>query len=193
MNAASSPPVPNAPQRRTDPDGSVSEAWPLPTDEDTLWMLLQDVFGQWWQQIHFGVCEPGVVYEIKAPNAPLRVGLLDGYATIDFGAWHFHLCIGEFKGVAPELAHARRTGRAELYRLLDRDGAPRSWGLRLFTHAGHQQLTVFLPNPFLTDEQALAATPDWSRLAAWNQLRSDYLNLPPDPADQSGKGFVCGG
>lgn len=182
-----------APERVTDRDGSVSEVWPLPTDEDTLWMLLQDVFGNWWQHIHFGVCVPGAVYEIKAPNAPQRMSLLDGYATIDFGPWHLHLCIGTFKGVTPELAHERCTGRAELYRLLDRNGAPRSWGLRLFTHAGHQQLTVFLPNPFLTDEQKRLNPPDWGRLQAWNELRSGYLNLPPDPADQSGKGFVCGG
>lgn len=174
-------------------DGSQTEYWSLPTDENTLWMLLQDVFNGYWDKIHFGTCVPGSVFEIKAPNAPERVSVLDGYATVDFGAWHFHICIGDFKGTTPELAHERKTGRAELYRLLDREGHPKSWGLRMFNNAGQQQLTVFLPNPFLTDEQHLAERPDWTRLQAWNQLRQDYLSLEPDDFDQSGKGFVCGG
>jgi len=169
------------------------QCWPLPTDEDTLWLLLKEVFQQYWQDIHFGTLVPGAVWEIRAPNAPVKVSLLDGYATIDFGAWHFHLCIGHFSGASPQDAAQRRTGRAELYRVLGRDGAPRSWGLRLFTVAGHQQMTVFLPNPFLGSDGRLASAPDWSRLAAWDYLRENYLALPPDPLDRSGSGLVCGG
>ncbi|MPN45713.1 hypothetical protein SDC9_193283 [bioreactor metagenome] len=77
--------------------------------------------------------------------------------------------------------------------MLGRDGAPKSWGLRLFTVAGHQQMTVFLPNPFLGSDGRLASAPDWSRLAAWDYLRENYLALPPDPLDRSGSGLVCGG
>lgn len=174
------------------------QIWPLPTDEDTLWMLFQDVFGRYWQDIVFGTLVPGAVWEVRAPNAPLKVGLLDGYVTVDFGHWHFHVCIGHFNGATDEAdAHQRRTGRAELYRVLGKRGpagsdAPQSWGLRLFNNAGQQQMTVFLPNPFLTPEGQVSKMPDWSRLAAWDWLREQYLGLPGDPLDRSGSGFSCG-
>lgn len=168
------------------------EVWPIPTDEDTLWMLLQDIFQGHWQHIRFGTMVPGAVWEIRAPNAPTRVSLLDGYATVDFGAWHFHVCIGEYSGTTPELAAQRRTGRAEFYRLLNGEDSPKSWGVRLYTQAGDQQLTVFLPNPFLGDDDTRAKVPDWDKLAVWDRLRSDTLGLAPDPVDRSGRGFACG-
>lgn len=88
------------------------QCWPLPTDEDTLWLLLKEVFQQYWQDIHFGTLVPGAVWEVRAPNAPVKVSLLDGYATVDFGAWHFHLCIGHFSGaLAISAVPARRTPR----------------------------------------------------------------------------------
>ncbi|RQO54432.1 hypothetical protein DBR47_22560 [Paucibacter sp. KBW04] len=169
------------------------ELWPLPTDENTLWMLLMDVFEGYWQDIRFGTMVPGGVWEIRAPNAPTRVSLMDGYVTVDFGAWHFHICVGHFSGCEPTLAAERRTGRAELYRLLDREDAPKSWGLRLYNQLGDQQLTVFLPNPFLDPGGWRALAPDWERLRAWDTLRQSYLGLAPDPVDRSGQGFVCGG
>ncbi|WP_068635275.1 DUF7676 family protein [Thauera butanivorans] len=169
------------------------QIWSLPTDENTLWMLVKDIFQGHWRGIHFGTLVPGAVWEIRAPNAPVNIGLLDGYLTVDFGAWHFHLCIGHFSGTTPELAAKRRTGRAEFYRVLGNDDAPKSWGVRMFTAAGDQQVTVFLPNPFLNDEGRLASEPDWSKLKAWDELRLAYLDLPPDPLDRSGSGLVCGG
>ena len=70
-----------------------------------------------------GTLVPGAVWEVRAPNAPLKVGLLDGYVTVDFGHWHFHVCIGHFNGATDEAdAHQRRTGRAELYRVLGKRG-----------------------------------------------------------------------
>lgn len=182
-----------APEPVEEPGLGLTQRWPLPTDENTLWLLLKDIFQGHWPDIRFGTMVPGAVWEIRAPNEPTRVSLLDGYATIDFGAWHFHLCIGPFSGTTPELAAKRRTARAEFYRSLNRSGAPKSWGVRLFTAAGDQQLTVFLPNPFLDDEGHLAKQPDWSKLSAWDELRQAYLDLPPDPLDRTGSGPVCGG
>ena len=104
-------------------------------------------------------------------------------------------CIGEHKGtraspVSPELAHHRRTARAELYRRISRDGSPVSWGLRLFNGKGEQQITVLLPNPFLDGDDKILRTPDWSRLDLWDRLRAEWLGLgEPDPLDRSGKGF----
>ena len=136
---------------------------------------------------------------MQAQAAPSYVGVLDGYITIAFGSPHFHICIGDHKGmhghpVTEELARHRRTARAELYRQLDDRGTPVSWGLRLFNGKGEQQITVLLPNPFLspTNEKVLK-TPDWSRLALWDALRARWLGLTmPDPLDRSATGFRHG-
>ncbi len=136
---------------------------------------------------------------MRAAAAPTHVGTLDGYITIAFGGPHFHLCIGEHKGMghrpaSPELARHRRTARAELYRQLDTGGAPVSWGVRLFNGKDEQQITILLPNPFLShDSEKVLKTPDWSHLALWDQLRKRWLGLPePDPIDRSAKRFQHG-
>ena len=132
-----------------------------------------------------------------APHAPTYVGMLDGYLTVAFGASHFHLCIGPTRGphhdpTPPALARHRQTARAELYRRLDRSGAPASWGLRLFNGAGEQQLTILLPNPFLSAEgDKLVQEPDWSRLALWDELRARWTgSAGPDSLDRSGVRFT---
>ncbi|AWB08353.1 hypothetical protein A6A40_25285 (plasmid) [Azospirillum humicireducens] len=174
------------------------EIFTLPTDQDLLLALLKDAFEVWWRDIVFGSLVQGAVFEIRAPNAPRKVSLFDGYLTVDFGAWHFHVCIGPHRGtprnpVDPELARIRRTARAEMYRVLGADGAPRSWGLRLFNGKGDQQMTLFFPNPFLGENDRILKEPDWSRLSMWDRFRERYLGLMPDPLDRSGRGFRCGG
>jgi hypothetical protein len=77
-----------------------------------------------------------------------------------------------------------------MYRLI-RENAPVSWGLRLFNGADEQLLTVLLPNPFL-DENEMPSEPNWERLALWDYLRAEFLNLDPDPFDRSGHRFVHG-
>ena len=192
-----------APRTVDEPGMGRLEIWNLATDEPSLEALLRDVFDNWWQGIFFGILIQGAAWEIAAPNAPRKISMMDGYMTVDFGPWHFHLCIGETRGTPrtptpPELAKHRRTHRAELYRELQAKkgnegaGTPNSWGLRLFNGQDEQQLTVFLPNPFLTDEMQVQNPPDFSRLAMWDHLRERYLGLPPDPRDREGKGFVHG-
>ena len=92
----------------------------------------------------------------------------DGYLTVDCGVWHFHLCIGPHRGSAaapvdPDLARHRRTARAEFFRRINDDGCPDVWGVRLFNGADEQQITILLPNPFLSPEMKTLAAPDWSR------------------------------
>ncbi|MGQ0698836.1 MAG: DUF7676 family protein [Panacagrimonas sp.] len=169
------------------------EIFPLPTEEPVLKSVLTDVFTDWWQDVRFGTLIQGAVFEIAAPQAPRKISMMDGYMTVDFGAWHFHLCIGEHRGidghpVSSELALHRRTARAELYRIVT-GGEPTSWGLRLFNGAGEQQMTVMLPNPFLSEEMGLLPKPQWDQLALWDHLRSRYLGLQPDPRDRSASGF----
>ena len=53
-------------------------------------------------------------------------------------------------------------------------------------------MTLFFPNPFLTDDDRVAPTPNWERLAAWEDIAARYLDLAPDPRDRSGQGFAGG-
>ena len=187
-----------SPERVTDPDGAVVQAFSLPTDEASLEELLRELFEQHWDKITFGPLIQGAAWEIRAPHAPTHLGMLDGYLTVAFGASHFHLCIGPHKGPrghpTEALARHRRTARAELYRRLDKSGAPVSWGLRLYNGKGEEQVTILLPNPFLSpDSDRVLKTPDWSRLELWDRLRSRWLGLTePDSVDRSGRGLSHG-
>jgi hypothetical protein len=183
-------------ERRVDPDGHVVDVFPLPTDERSLEALLRELFEQHWQDIVFGPIIEGAAWEIRATEPPMHVGLLDGYLTVALGHSHFHLCIGPTRGTrhdpTPEaLARHRRTARAELYRRLDTAGAPTSWGVRLFNGAGEQQVTILLPNPFLSpDGDKVLKRPDWSRLALWDALRARWTGAAgPDPVDRSAERF----
>jgi hypothetical protein len=186
-------------KRQIDPDGATVEVFPLPTDQETLEALLRDLFENHWQEITFGPMVQGAAWEIRTSHAPTHIGMLDGYLTVAFGISHFHICIGPHKG-SPQsptpaaLAEHRRTGHAELYRRLDDTGAPMSWGLRLFNGHGEPQLTILLPNPFLSpDRDEIVKTPDWSRLALWDRLRARWLGLAlPDPFDRSAQRFRHG-
>jgi hypothetical protein len=80
-----------------------------------------------------------------------------------------------------------------LYRQLNENGTPNSWGLCLYNGKDEQQLTALLPNPFLTREMGIAKEPDWSTLALWDHLRQRWLGLAdPDLFDRSGRGFQHG-
>ena len=185
-----------APQRIADDDGTPLDVFPLPVDEATLVPLLRDLFETHWDKIVFGPLIQGAAWEIRAEAPPTKIGMLDGYLTVAFGAWHFHLCIGEHKGshrhpTPPALAHHRRTARAELFRRLDPAGAPSSWGAHLFNGAGEQQITIFFPNPFLSpDGDRVLRQPDWSQLALWDEMRARFTGaIGPDPVDRAAKRF----
>jgi hypothetical protein len=180
-----------------EPGSGTLEIFPLPTNEAFLKELLTDIFTIFWDKIHFGTAVQGAVWEIRAPNAATKIGLLDGYLTVDFGHWHFHICIGEHRGsrkfpVSAELAQHRKTARAELYRNLKGDGSATSWGLRLFNGADEQQMTVFLPNPFISIEQKIVKEPIWEQLDMWDYLREKYLGLGPEETDRMAKKFIHG-
>jgi hypothetical protein len=174
------------------------EIWPVAAEEPVLLDLVSHVFATYWDSIFFGTLIQGAAWEVKAPGPPRKIALLDGYVTVDFGAWHFHLCIGETTGVGasptpPALARHRRCARAELYRGLNpKTGAPNTWGFRMFNGADEQQMTIFLPSPFIGDDGKLLRPPRWERLAAWDDLRKRVLGLEPDPFDRTGTGFAHG-
>jgi hypothetical protein len=179
------------PKRMIDHDGTPVDVFPLPIDSASLESLLRDLFENHWREIVFGPVMPGAAWEMRAEAAP-KISLFDGYLTVAFGVPHFHICIGETKGpriqpTPPEVAADRRTARAELYRTRRRSCVPMSWGLRLYNRRGDQQITIFLPNPFLEPEtDRFVAEPDWSRLALWDKLRARWFGLTEsDPVDRS--------
>ena len=171
------------------------EVFALPIDEATLLDVLTELFERHWASIRFGTLIQGAAFEISMGQQP-RLSMLDGYLTVDCGAGHFHLCVGEHRGdpgrpVSAALARRRRCARAELQRQWI-DGAPRTWMFRMFNGDDDQQLTVLLPNPFLGDDDRPLTAPDWSRLGLWDALRERHLSLGPDPADRLGTEFVHG-
>ena len=170
------------------------EMFRLEPGEDLLRRLLTEIFVEHWEHIVFGSLIQGAVFELTA-EAPGEVSMLDGYLTAVFGRSHMHLCIGDHRGRRANptdvgLARHRRTARAEFFRTLSpEDGAPTSWGFRMFNGAGEQQLTIFLPNPFLSDDMQVLKDPDWSRLCLWDLLRANYLGLDPELKDRAAKRF----
>ncbi|MDG2114247.1 MAG: hypothetical protein P8N02_16750 [Actinomycetota bacterium] len=179
--------------RTTEQSPDDLEAFPVELGPDTVLELLTGLFTEHWSTIRFGPLIAGAVFELAA-TAPPRLSVLDGYLTVNLGASHLHLCVGEHVGtpgrpVSPEIARRRLCHRAELQRLWV-DGAPRSWMVRLFNGDDHQMLTILLPNPFLDDRQMPLAEPDWSRLTLWDELRRVHLGHGPDDADRLGKEFV---
>ena len=88
---------------------------------------------------------------------------------------------------SPDLARHRRTSQAYFFRLINADGTPDGWGLRLLNGRLEQQITIFFPNPFLMADLRFEPEPRWERLALWDDLRRRYLGLDPDPRDRSGR------
>lgn len=185
------------PRTYVDAEGVTYECFPVDLSERALEALLTDIYRDHWRDIQFGTLIQGAVWEIVVQKPPERIGMLDGYLTVDFGAWHFHVCIGEHRGtkgrpVDPALAAIRRTSRAEFFRRLKPTGEPNSWGFQMFNGIGEVQMTVFFPNPYLDDAMKIVRRPDWSRLEVWDALRATHLGIGPDARDRSSTGFVHG-
>ena len=180
---------------RHEPGVGRLEIWPLDPSEAILRDLLTQLFQHHWHEITFGPLIQGAAWEITAQRPPHKITFLDGYLTVDFGDLHFHLCIGEHRGeldapTDPALARHRRTSRAEFMRRINRDGTPDLWAIRLFNGKDEQQISILLPNPFLSKDLKFLAQPAWSRLALWDKLRRQYLGIEPAKRDRSGKRMI---
>jgi hypothetical protein len=173
------------------------QVWPLPLDEAFLEEILTYVFTNYWSDIVFGPLIAGAAYEMTCPRPPSRIKLFDGYLTVAFDGPHFHLCIGDNKGSpgspTPEALKARRRpSRAEIFRRLDKDGAPISWGFEMHNGAGEPMISIFFASPFLLAGDKLTPEPEWQRLAMWRDIARRYLGREPEVFDESGKGFRGG-
>ncbi len=185
------------PELKTSVDGGRFESFSLPTGEAFLEKLLTDIFENYWDGIVFGPIIQGGAYEFKCSGKPPKIVLFDGYLTIVTGkeGSHFHLCIGENKGSSknptPEsLKMHRCTARAEFFRGLNTEDQPVNWGLQMFNGKGEQQISIFMPSPFISDYGKILKKPEWSRLATWEALTKKYLYRDPDPKDRTAKKFA---
>lgn len=155
-------------------DGTVTEYTEVPVTGDTVERLLTEVFRDHWAHVFAGPVIEGAAYEIRFTAAP-KVSMLDGYLTVDVGAWHFHLCVNDHRHApTPEQARIRRVARAAFFHTDGGTCVPGSWGLRLWNGRGEQMITVFFPNPWLDDEGERLREPRWERTAPWEELRRRY-------------------
>src|SRR5436309_2359436 len=156
------------------PDGSVTEYDEVSVRGDAVERLLTELFSEHWAEVFAGPVIEGAAYEIRFTAKP-ALSMLDGYLTVDVGAWHFHLCVGEHRGAAtPEQAARRRVARAAFFKTDGGSCVPGSWGLRLWNGHGEQMISVFFPNPWLDDAQQRTREPRWDGTALWEDLRRRY-------------------
>jgi hypothetical protein len=155
-------------------DGSLTRYTDVAVAGDTVQRLLTEIFQDHWAQVFAGPVIEGAAYEIRFTSAP-RVSMLDGYLTIDVGAWHFHLCVNDHRGAATrEQARIRRVGRAAFFHTEGGTCVPGAWGLRLWNGQGEQMITIYFPNPWLDDSAERVHEPRWERTALWEALRRRY-------------------
>lgn len=166
-----------------------AEIWALPLDDQFLEEMLRDLFENHWQHLTFGPMIAGGAYELRCPAAPKSIHYGGGYFTVHWGRYgHFHLCLGD-SNASPELVAHRRPSKAELTRGFDKFGHPVTWSLQMVNGHGESTLAIYFPNPFLTDDDQIADSPDFTRLALWYYVMDRYAGHHPDGQDELGQGF----
>ena len=155
-------------------DGSTSEYFDVSVKGDHVERLMREVFTDHWAHVAVGPIIEGSAWEIRFSTQP-EVSMLDGYLTVDVGAWHFHLCVNDHRGTpSPELARGRRVARAAFFRTEVGSCAPGSWGLRLWNGRGEQMVTVFFPNSHFDEDWKRLREPRWEKTVLWEDLRRRY-------------------
>lgn len=144
---------------------------------DRIERLLTELFTAHWAEITVGPLIEGAAYEIQFQHPP-KVTMLDGYLTVDPGAWHFHLCVNDHRGApSDELARIRRVARAAFFTTEGGSCAPQTWGLRLWNGRGEQMITVLFPNPHFDEHWQRLREPRWEKTALWRELRRRYAGV----------------
>jgi hypothetical protein len=155
-------------------DGSRTEYFEISVAGDHVERLMRELFCDHWAHVTVGPIIEGSAWEIRFASQP-KISMLDGYLTVDPGAWHFHLCVNDHRSApTPERARLRRVARAAFFRTEGGSCAPGSWGLRLWNGHGEQMITVLFPNPHFDDDFTRLREPRWEKTALWEDLRRRY-------------------
>lgn len=154
-------------------DGSTTEYWDLDVAGDRVERLLTELFAEHWPHLTVGPLIQGAVFEARFTAAP-TLTMLDGYMTVDLGAWHFHLCVNDHRDTTPEAAAVRRVGRAAFFRTHGGGHTPMTWGLRLWNGRGEQMTTLLFPSPYYDEKFVRRPEPDWSKIDLWERVRARY-------------------
>jgi hypothetical protein len=155
-------------------DGTTLEYHDMAVAADGVERLLTELFTEHWAKITVGPLIEGAAYEIQFA-APPTVTMLDGYLTVDTGAWHFHLCVNDHRGAgSEELARIRRVARAAFFRSEGDPCVGATWGLRLWNGRGEQMITILFPNPHFDESWRPLPEPRWEKTALWSELRQRY-------------------
>lgn len=191
--------IASEPKTTTLGDGARAlQTWDTPVDEAFLEEFLTYIFTRYWDKIVFGPMIEGAAYELTCPRAPTTCRVFDGYLTIAFDGPHFHLCIGENNGPAnnptpDDLKRRRKPSKARIFRRLDNDGAPISWGFEMWNGANEPMISIFFASPFLEAGDKVIKEPKWENLAMWRDISKRYLGRSAEAFDESGKGYRGGG
>lgn len=155
-------------------DGATTEYHDVAVAGDGVERLLTELFTEHWAKLTVGPLIEGAAYEIQFASPP-KVTMLDGYMTIDTGAWHFHLCVNDHRGTpSAELARIRRVARAAFFRTEGDSCAVTTWGLRLWNGRGEQMITILFPNAHFDEAWRRLPEPRWEKTALWQELSRRY-------------------
>jgi len=155
-------------------DGTTTDYHDMGVHGDAVERLLVELFTEHWAVLTVGPLIEGAAYEIQFATRP-TLTMLDGYLTVDTGAWHFHLCVNDHYGTrSAELARVRRVARAAFFRTEGGSCAPATWGLRLWNGLGEQMITVLFPNPHFDETWQRLREPRWEKTELWQELRRRY-------------------
>ncbi|NCJ07824.1 (2Fe-2S) ferredoxin domain-containing protein [Synechococcales cyanobacterium C] len=154
----------------------------FPATIEVLGPLLYWLFHDHWSAIGLGHMVDGSVLELEFTQAPKIIRLYDGYLTVVTEGWHMHLCLEENQGgplgnTPPDLRQKRLVHRAALYRRLNAQGQARSWGIQFWNGAGERMMNLFLPNPFVGEEEDLLPEhrPNLEKLRLYDQVRQIFV------------------
>ncbi|MBE9009198.1 (2Fe-2S) ferredoxin domain-containing protein [Pseudanabaenaceae cyanobacterium LEGE 13415] len=164
------------------PTGGQIEYEYFPTSIEVTAPLLYSLFQQHWQSVGVGHVVDGSVLELEFTQAPKLCKLYDGYLTVLTEGWHLHLCLEPHLG-GPEnktptaLQEKRLVSRAAFYRRFNDQNKPRSWGIQFWNGAGERMMNLFLPNPFVGNNEDLLPEhkPNLAKLALYEELREIYV------------------
>ena len=162
--------------------GSIIEYEDFPTHIDVIGPLLYTLLHDNWEQVQIGHIVQGSVLELEFTEAPSIFTLYDGYLTVVTKGWHIHLCVEDHWGgphnrTPDDLRERRKISRAAFYRRLNPQGKPRTWGLQFWNGAGEQMMTLFLPNPYLGEDDNLLPEnkAKIEKLSLYQELREIYV------------------